>query len=56
MIADESYVYSCCFVFSWYHESLNRVEAEDMLKRIHCDGAFLVRHSGQDQYFAISFR
>ena len=31
--------------------------AEDMLKRIHYDGAFLVRHSVQDQsVYAISFR
>ncbi|PVD20783.1 hypothetical protein C0Q70_18944 [Pomacea canaliculata] len=41
----------------WYHEGMSRAAAEDMLKRIPYDGAFLVRHSGQDQYsYAISFR
>lgn len=41
----------------WYHEGMGRTVAEDMLKRIPYDGAFLVRHSGQDQYsYAISFR
>lgn len=41
----------------WYHENLSRTSAEDMLKRIPYDGAFLLRHSGQDQYsYAISFR
>ncbi|KAL8563654.1 hypothetical protein ACOMHN_055288 [Nucella lapillus] len=41
----------------WYHEGLSRMAAEDMLKRIHCDGAYLVRHSSQDHsVYAISFR
>ncbi|XP_076470498.1 1-phosphatidylinositol 4,5-bisphosphate phosphodiesterase gamma-1-like [Babylonia areolata] len=41
----------------WYHEGLSRMAAEDMLKRIHYDGAYLVRHSSQDQsVYAISFR
>ncbi|XP_041375905.1 1-phosphatidylinositol 4,5-bisphosphate phosphodiesterase gamma-1-like isoform X2 [Gigantopelta aegis] len=41
----------------WYHEGMSRVMAEDMLKRIPYDGAYLVRHSGTDQYsYAISFR
>ena len=44
-------------VCRWYHEGLSRMAAEDMLKRIHYDGAFLVRHSVQDQsVYAISFR
>ena len=47
----------CVCLCRWYHEGLSRAAAEDMLKRIHYDGAFLVRHSGQDQcVYAISFR
>ncbi|XP_076449870.1 1-phosphatidylinositol 4,5-bisphosphate phosphodiesterase gamma-1-like [Babylonia areolata] len=41
----------------WYHEGMSRAVAEDMMKRIPYDGAFLVRHSGTDQsIYAISFR
>lgn len=41
----------------WYHEGMSRSAAEDMLKRIPYDGAFVVRHSGHDQsVYAISFR
>ena len=41
----------------WFHKSLTRNEAEEMLKRVHEDGAFLVRESetAHDAY-AISFR
>ncbi|BFZ19735.1 hypothetical protein BsWGS_22774 [Bradybaena similaris] len=41
----------------WYHEGMSRAAAEELLKRVPDDGAFLVRHSGTDQYsYAISFR
>ncbi|GFO31278.1 phosphoinositide phospholipase c, partial [Plakobranchus ocellatus] len=41
----------------WYHEGRTRQDAEELLKRIPNDGAFLVRHSGPDQNsYAISFR
>ncbi|CAG5116488.1 unnamed protein product, partial [Candidula unifasciata] len=41
----------------WYHEGMSRTAAEELLKRVPDDGAFLVRHSGTDQYsYAISFR
>lgn len=41
----------------WFHPNLAREEAEDMLKRIHHDGAFLVRGKEADPTsFAISFR
>nr|ABM55782.1 phospholipase C gamma [Chaetopterus pergamentaceus] len=41
----------------WYHEKLDRTRAEDMLKRIPSDGAFLVRQNGVDtNSYAISFR
>ncbi|XP_070574181.1 1-phosphatidylinositol 4,5-bisphosphate phosphodiesterase gamma-1-like isoform X2 [Ptychodera flava] len=41
----------------WFHQRLNRREAENMLKRVHSDGAFLVRKSERDQdSYAISFR
>ncbi|XP_065179717.1 1-phosphatidylinositol 4,5-bisphosphate phosphodiesterase gamma-1-like [Sycon ciliatum] len=42
---------------SWFHKTLTRTEAEEMLKRVHEDGAFLVRESetAHDAY-AISFR
>ncbi|XP_060063123.1 1-phosphatidylinositol 4,5-bisphosphate phosphodiesterase gamma-1-like [Ylistrum balloti] len=41
----------------WFHNNLDRSQAEDMLKKIGRDGAFLVRRSvkNQDSY-AISFR
>eukprot|EP00051_Salpingoeca_urceolata_P001921 m.45184 g.45184 ORF g.45184 m.45184 type:complete len:1344 (+) comp11763_c0_seq1:246-4277(+) len=42
---------------TWFHHALSRNDAEDMLKRIRSDGAFLVRESGtQSDSFAISFR
>lgn len=41
----------------WYYGEIDRATAEDKLKRIPCDGAFLVRRSETDQYsFVISFR
>jgi phosphatidylinositol phospholipase C gamma-1 len=41
----------------WYHKNITRVEAEELLKRVPSDGAFLVRPSGNDVYsYAISFR
>ncbi|XP_053401760.1 1-phosphatidylinositol 4,5-bisphosphate phosphodiesterase gamma-1-like isoform X4 [Mercenaria mercenaria] len=41
----------------WYHENKDRDQAEEMLKRIPYDGAFLVRRSETDQFsYAISFR
>ena len=41
----------------WFHKGLSRSEAEDWLKRIRSDGAFLVRASESDKSsFAISFR
>ncbi|KAL4234228.1 phospholipase C [Mactra antiquata] len=41
----------------WYHENKDREQADEMLKRIPYDGAFLVRRSETDQFsYAISFR
>eukprot|EP00049_Salpingoeca_infusionum_P018616 m.357987 g.357987 ORF g.357987 m.357987 type:complete len:1324 (-) comp18011_c0_seq1:571-4542(-) len=41
----------------WYHPDLTRDQAEDMLRRIRYDGAYLVRVSGHDSNFwSISFR
>ena len=42
----------------WFHEKLSRHEAEDMLKRVRMDGAFLIRPSEQkgQTAFSISFR
>lgn len=41
----------------WYHPNLTRFQAEDMLKRSRCDGAYLVRPSEKEENcFAISFR
>ncbi|XP_073973209.1 small wing phospholipase C gamma 1 isoform X2 [Rhodnius prolixus] len=41
----------------WYHNNASRSCAEDLLKRVPYDGAFLVRPSDKDQNaFAISFR
>ncbi len=41
----------------WFHRDMSRGQAEDMLKRIHSDGAFLVRESlSAQQAFAVSFR
>lgn len=47
---------------SWFHSSLDAKTAEDMLKRVRMDGAFLVRPSGQEaehgkkRMWAITFR
>ena len=41
----------------WYHASLSRTEAEELLKQVHLDGAFLVRPSEkEDSGYSISFR
>lgn len=34
---------------SWYHDNLKRDKAEDMLKRVRKNGAFLVRKKESDQ-------
>ncbi|XP_054165065.1 1-phosphatidylinositol 4,5-bisphosphate phosphodiesterase gamma-1-like isoform X2 [Oppia nitens] len=41
----------------WYHQNMTRAQAEDMLKRLRYDGAFLVRPSEKEENsFSISFR
>ncbi|KAM9752297.1 1-phosphatidylinositol 4,5-bisphosphate phosphodiesterase gamma-1 isoform 1-T1 [Menidia menidia] len=40
----------------WYHASLSRSQAENMLMRVPRDGAFLVRKRTEPSSFAISFR
>nr|XP_022335650.1 1-phosphatidylinositol 4,5-bisphosphate phosphodiesterase gamma-1-like isoform X2 [Crassostrea virginica] len=40
----------------WYHDNLSRAAAEDMLKRIPSDGAFLIRRGQAGDSYAISFR
>lgn len=41
----------------WFHQNLTRIQAEEMLKRITYNGAFLVRPSEQDpNSFSISFK
>ncbi|XP_002742254.1 1-phosphatidylinositol 4,5-bisphosphate phosphodiesterase gamma-1-like [Saccoglossus kowalevskii] len=40
----------------WYHNRLTRKDSENMMKRVHRDGAFLVRRSERIDYYAISFR
>ncbi|XP_048731959.1 1-phosphatidylinositol 4,5-bisphosphate phosphodiesterase gamma-1-like isoform X4 [Ostrea edulis] len=40
----------------WYHDNLSRASAEDMLKRIPSDGAFLIRRGQSGDSYAISFR
>lgn len=41
----------------WYHEKITKSQAEDMLKRMRHDGAFLVRPSQQEENcFSITFR
>uniref|UniRef100_A0A8C1MKN7 1-phosphatidylinositol 4,5-bisphosphate phosphodiesterase gamma n=1 Tax=Cyprinus carpio TaxID=7962 RepID=A0A8C1MKN7_CYPCA len=40
----------------WYHASLSRSQAENMLMRVPRDGAFLVRKRTEVNSFAISFR
>lgn len=39
----------------WFHPNVTRSQAEDMLRRVPVDGAFLVRPSGANTY-ALSFR
>ena len=39
------YILTC----SWYHDNLKRDKAEDMLKRVRKNGAFLVRKKESDQ-------
>lgn len=44
------------FSCSWFHK-ISRQDAEDMLKRVKEDGAFVVRQSQSTQdAFAVSFR
>uniref|UniRef100_A0A673H7K7 Phosphoinositide phospholipase C n=1 Tax=Sinocyclocheilus rhinocerous TaxID=307959 RepID=A0A673H7K7_9TELE len=45
-----------CFLCRWYHASLSRSQAENMLMRVPRDGAFLVRKRTEVNSFAISFR
>ncbi|KAM8830701.1 1-phosphatidylinositol 4,5-bisphosphate phosphodiesterase gamma-1 [Synchiropus picturatus] len=40
----------------WYHATLSRIQAENMLMRVPRDGAFLVRKRAESNSFAISFR
>ncbi|XP_066996227.2 1-phosphatidylinositol 4,5-bisphosphate phosphodiesterase gamma-1 [Anabrus simplex] len=41
----------------WYHKSMTRYQAEEMLKKVPSDGAFLVRPSERELFtYAISFR
>jgi len=36
-------------IYRWYHDNLKRDKAEDMLKRVRKNGAFLVRKKESDQ-------
>jgi len=55
-------VHVICLVFRWFHDTLSRDEAEDILCRIPKDGAFLVRtrqpneHDTDASQFAVTFR
>ena len=40
-------------LFSWYHNNLKRDEAEDMLKRVRKNGAYLVRRKESEQPVAV---
>ena len=41
----------------WFHQNMTRLQAEEMLKQINYNGAFLVRPSEKDpNCFSISFR
>lgn len=40
----------------WFHQHVSRNDAEDMLKKIRSDGAFLLRPSQTDSGLSISFR
>ena len=39
----------CFLICRWYHDNLKRDKAEDMLKRVRKNGAFLVRKKESDQ-------
>ena len=58
--ADNMYMYVYVFhsiMYSWFHKNMDRGQAEEMLKRIPYNGAYIVRCSESDQSaFAISFR
>lgn len=45
LINNAKWFTSCC---SWYHDNLKRDKAEDMLKRVRRNGAFLVRKKESD--------
>ena len=52
-------IFCQCAGKPWFHEQLTRLEAEDMLKRVRMDGAFLIRpseHKQSGKAFSISFR
>ena len=40
---------NCFLIISWYHDNLNRDKAEDMLKRVRKNGAYLVRRKETEQ-------
>ena len=40
---------NCFLTISWYHDNLNRDKAEDMLKRVRKNGAYLVRRKESEQ-------
>ncbi|CAL1293033.1 unnamed protein product, partial [Larinioides sclopetarius] len=40
----------------WFHSNMTRTQAEEMLKKVPYDGAYLVRPSERENFFAISFR
>lgn len=40
---------NCFLIISWYHDNLNRDKAEDMLKRVRKNGAYLVRRKESEQ-------
>lgn len=46
------------YFISWYHDDLDRNDAEEMIARIPKDGAFLIRRRAQNDgaEFAITFR
>ena len=48
--------FTTLFLNSWFHPHLSRQQAEEMLKTVHMDGAYLVRPSDNPKYYAISFR
>ena len=44
-----NYCLNCFLIISWYHDNLNRDKAEDMLKRVRKNGAYLVRRKESEQ-------